>query len=885
MSDGPTTAGSIVGKLRLDKDQWNRDKAEAKADAAELGALEPTIKVDAKVGDALAKLEAVRLAQEKLGFASDNLKLAYQRLDEVQTKGGASQSRLMALHLAAARAESAHAAATKGLAAAQASYSANSDRAAISVDRVDESNKRAAASSSLNLNRTTMLVGAIAALIPLLAPLAGYAVGVAGALAGMGAAGLLAILGIKNAMDSGTAAGNQFAGGLQSLNGNLDQLAGTAASNMLTAFRAAVEAIDSAMPQLNSQIGLFAKQLGTTGNIVLNGVLTAFRVLNPLFLQAGVYVEQLAVGFQKWTSDGGLQEFTQMAVAALPQVAGALGDLAKGALDVVGALAPLGSILLTLVGGIGQLLSAIAPLLANLTPLGLAVGAVAGAFALWSKVGPIVESVSVAIRGFGVDLTVMLGAAGIAIAVIGYLASAMITQRMAASAAAQALQDYTAAVQQDNGVIGESVKAQTAKWAANSQGLGNYTTMGKSAINVGRELGLTAQTITNAALGQRDALKQVSGAMQNYANDSGNSTAKVAALRAEFNNLVGGLIDNQKHIADHIKAYNDLADAQGLVHISTSAQLKAQTELAASYGMSLPQYMAVVGAQKQTADQAAATTRQLQMENDAATLLGNAFAILDGGTLGVAQAQTGAAAAANSLFEALKTNGLEIDGNTKAAVANQQAIQQKVLADQQSAEAIAKQTGSTKAGTDAFGASKVALMQQLAAQGLLTPAIQAYIDKLYAIPAVKPTKIDLDAAAAIQRAQDLKSWIDSINSKTVVITMQTNATGMPQNSGTTGKVYKNAEGGTVGGSGGPKADTVLSWLSTGEEVIPNPQAGRYRSAFKALSADNVPAARAALGGKSGTTVVHNHVWQLPQNTDVSALHQSFAMRDSSLGAA
>lgn len=854
--ESPTTAGSIVGKLKLDKSEWDRQRAEAKGEAAELGATKATIKVDASIGEALTKMEAVRAAQQKLDFSTQNLKIAYQRLDEVQSKGGASQSRLMALHLAASKAEAAHEAATRGLANAQTKLAQDSDDASTHVRKlgnaVQEADKAMSNSggSGGGVSRFALIAGAIAALIPLLAPLAGYAAAVGGALAGMGAAGILAIFGVKNAMEDGTAVGYQYSAGITELSLAFHQLASTAATATMAGFSTSIEVAMSALPQLNSQIAMFGKQLGGTTVSLVRAVIDGFRILNPLFVQAGAYVQQLAAGFQQWVSGGGLQKFTQMAVAALPQVADALGNLLKGVLDVVGALAPLGSIMLTVVGILGQFLSVIAPILANMSPLAAVIGVVWGAFALWRGISPIVESVRASVRGFGIDVSTMLGVAGLAVTVISYLASAMITQRMAASEAAQALQNYTAAVEQDNGVIGKNVQLQAAKWAADKNALGNYTTMTKSAVDVGKELGLGAQTITNASLGQRQAIKAVAQAMQDYANSSDHSTAKVAALRAEFNNLVGGMIDNEKQIKGQVKAYNDVASAQGLTTISTKAQFQAQRELAASYGLSVSEMLGVEAAQKQNADQAAATTHQLQMESDAATLLKNAFDLLNGTNLGVAQAQTMAAAATNSLTDALSKNGTEIDGNSKAAISNQQALQQKAAADQQAAEAIANQTGSTVQGTAAFAASREALIAQLTATGQLTPAIQALIDKYYAIPPVVKTKVDMDADAALKRAQELKAWLDSLTSKTVVVTVQTNAVGAPVGTGSapgTGN-KKYADGGTVLGPGGPRADSVGAWLSAGEEVTPNPQAGKYRPVLKALARDDLAGASRAMGG-------------------------------------
>jgi hypothetical protein len=44
-------------------------------------------------------------------------------------------------------------------------------------------------------------------------------------------------------------------------------------------------------------------------------------------------------------------------------------------------------------------------------------------------------------------------------------------------------------------------------------------------------------------------------------------------------------------------------------------------------------------------------------------------------------------------------------------------------------------------------------------------------------------------------------------------------------------------------------------LSSGEEVTPNPQAGKYRPVLKALASDNLAAASRMLGGTQGGTAV------------------------------
>jgi hypothetical protein len=860
MSEGPTTVGSIIAKLNIDKSQFDVKRDEAKADAAQLGSLDPTIKVDAKVGDALAKLEAVRLAEENLGNSTDRLKIAYQKLDEVQTKGGASESRLMQLHLSAARAEQQHEAATRKLADAQNALNDANRVGEVFAQREGQSGSSGGGNAAAAAGPAGLIAVGVAALIPLVASLAGYLAAVTGAFAGMGAAGLLAVLGIAHAMSDGTAAGNQFSAGLQILRGNLNDLEASAASGMLVPFQASISLINSSMSSLNAEINTFAKMLGTTGTIILSTLITGFQILNPLFVEAGVYIEQLAAGWERWTANGGLAKFAHDASAALPQVAQALGALVGGVLSLIGAFAPLGTVLLGVVTILGNFATILTTVLGPaFLPVVAGAAAAVTMFMQWKVIGPIIEQVAWELGALGTAADAAAGPIGWIIGAVSLVAAGFAALAVSTDAASKAQQNYTAAVQADNGVIGKAVAAQAAKALAD-----------RGALAVATQLGFATKTLTQATLGNvvaqdqlkaridflNSRLKAMDLANESAATHTGAHTAEAAKLASQLQTLTQAYESEKQSIQNSIKAYNDIASAQGLATISTKKQLDAQVALAATYGMSVSQMLTAEAAQKANADQAAATTMQLQMENDAATLLTNAFTLLNGGLLSVAQAQTGAAAATNTLIDSFKQNGKAIDGNTKAAVANQQALESKVAADQQAAEAIAKQTGSTQAGTKAFQASKQALIEQLRATGQLTPAIQALIDKLYAIPPVVKTKAEMDAAAAIANANALKAALAGIP-RNISVTVATNSVGAPGNVAVApGKTVKFADGGTVGGTGGPKADTVAAWLSVGEEVTPNPQAARYRSALKALAVDNVSGARRALGG-GGSSVVNN----------------------------
>lgn len=910
MSVGPTTEGSIVAYLRLNDSDWNDTLDRAEARARELGRSDPTIRVDADVATAMAKIESLKAAEKGLGgvdlsangnaaakiddvtaaqkrlnaaeqaadVAYARAELASMRLTEVQSKHGRTEREVAAAVLASSvaqqRLDAANEKATvaeEALAAAKARQAAQSDRAAAAslreaaaVDADRHANDGANQSRRNSIGYLGLIAGGVAAIIPMASQLAGATVGIAGGMAGMGAAGVLAILGIKNEMAGGTAVGNEYAAGLQLILGDLRQLESTAATGVLNGFNRSVSAINAELPALNSEIRVFSGELGTAAGIVTNGVVTALRVMNPLFVQASFYVEQLAAGFMRWTSDGGLRRFTHDAIVALPQVTNALGSLLHGILAIIQAFSPLGPVLLGAISLLGNLLSVLGMLGPALPPI--AAGAVTAlmVFLKWQAVSPILEDVAWRLGAVGVAADIASGPVGWIIGAASLLTVGLASIATMAGAATQATQDYTAAVQQDNGVVGENVKQQAAKALSDSNALDNA-----------KKLGISMKLLTDATTGQGDAqaqferklaaanarLVELRKELYKAPTASASLTDAVIKQRDAIEQLTAAYNANKVDIKKALKAYNDIAEAQGLATITTKDQLDAQTRLAASYGMSLPEMFAAEVAQKKNADQSAETTRELQLENDAATLLTNAFALLNGGTLSVAQAQTAAAAAGNTLIDALKQNGTEIDGNTKAAVANQQALQQKVQADQQAAEAIAKQTGSTQAGTQAFAASKQALIDQLTAAGRLTPAIQALIDKYYAVPLVVKTRAELDADAALQRAAALKALLESIHDQTITMTVITNQVGaparMPANTSKGG--YKYAAGGEVGPSylatgGNPfiaqGTDTVPAMLSPGEFTVKEKSASYDPQFLKAYNADPA-AALSAVAQKGG----------------------------------
>lgn len=779
--EGPTVVGSIVGKLKLDISDWLDKIAVAKAASHELSDSDPNIRVHVDSAAALAALERVKLKTDEL------------------------------------------AASNAGLSAANRAV-ANSTNAA------------SGAQDGMGL-RTKVLVAAIALLIPMLGPLTGYAAGVAGALGLMGVAGVIAVLGIKNAMAQGTAVGDAYSVALGNLKTNFRELETSAATGLLSSFNAMVATIDSNMPMLNIQMNMFAHMLGGTVSSVLIGAMNILRVLNPLFVQAGVYVEQLAQGFEKWTQSDGLQQFGNYAQNMLPMVANDLGNLVQGLLHLVEALTPLGNVVLGTLGLLGTILNAIPTQV--LFGLVTVVGLVLLGFKLWSVIPGIIDAVETGLLKLMYASDALGGPIGLLVLGVSALVAVFMFATTVTEAQTKAQDSYTTAVQASNGVIDEGVKLQAAK---NLQDAG--------ALTAATALGIKTDQLVQAALGNNTAQKQVNDTLDNQrhkvdaAAESFRGIARsglgpagqaMGALRQNVDTVTTSLATQQGGLKAALKAYNELAKSQDQDTISTRAQLQAAVDLAAKYGGTVSAWLTAKAANEKAAASLKATTLAMQLQNDAAGLLTNALALMNGKGLSLAQAQTGMRASTNALTDSLKTNKSAIDGGSKAAVANQQAIQNVVQSAQNLYVATGKATGSTKEATTAYYSARDGLLAQLKAAGQLTPAIQAYITKLFGIPKVVSTQIDINTATALAKLKAVAQGIAAVNGHI--------SYGGPTPSGQVGAhggahggpIPHFGDGGPISGPSSPVGDQVPIMASPDEYMINAASANRYSSLISAIN--------------------------------------------------
>lgn len=776
MSEGPTIVGSIVGKLRMDRTQWASDVALVKQQVRELEGADPNIHIDDNAGEVVTRMEAVKVATDRVAASEDNLG---QR--------------------------------TKAATAEQV--------------KANEANRTSA-------GRVGMIATAVALLLPLLPPVAAGAAGIAGAFAGMGAAGVLAILGIVREMKDGTAVGAAYKSGIDSLGGSLNVLSHTAAATMLAYFQQAVRDTNAALPSLNTQVEQFTGLLGRSGVSLLQGTINVLRVLNPLFLTAGVYLQSLADGFLRWTQGPGLEKFGAYAMSMLPSVTDLLSKLGAAILHILDALAPIGTIGMAVLGGLADVIAAIPVDVLSQLIVTITWGAVA--FKAWGFIAPMLSTVAAALGAVGVATEIATGPIGWVVAGVSALAGALALSVVQSRSATQATQQYTSALQQDNGVIGENVRQQTAKNLADAGALG-----------LAKKLGIATKDLVDAVDGDTAAQRTLVSGLNDtisahtkltgagkFTRESMDDTGRSAkALLDIIQGQAGGLSDAEQKQRDIATALGDTTAAQGLeagASANTAQAYEQQAKAAADLQQSINNMLSQLNASnnsQQQAIQANATWQQ-----------------------GLA-----------GLKDQIKQNGTTLDENTAKGSANAAMLAGLAGDAQTAADAqfqVDQKTMSAKDASDKYAVTladqKQKFIDSATAAGFNKDQVKALADQVFKMPDSKTLEVVAETAAAEQMLE----WVARDRSARIIPHVDTSAMAhgvgnVAFANGGTARGYAGGGtiaglangGGTVFGMGTASSDTAgLYRLANGEEVVSNKfgQADRWRAQLKAMNAGYTP---------------------------------------------
>ncbi|AXA97583.1 hypothetical protein [Microbacterium sp. PM5] len=881
MNEGPTTVGSIVAKIRADRAEWKAAVAQTKEDARELGALRPDIHINDNAAAVTAKMAATKAAvdavdgstgklagtQGKVATAQTRLTaamsaadtayaraaLAQMRLNELEEKGITTGSRYasaqLALSEAVKRLDSANdkvIASELALAAARQANAAAADREAAATVKANEANKT-------SVTRIGAIATAVALLVPLLAPVGAATIGLAGGFLGLGVAGVAALFGINQEMKRGSDVGQAYRSGLDSLKGSLSGLSQTSAVAMLGSFRRVVAETNAAMPMLNTQTAQFSSLLGEAGAAAYSGTINSLRVLNPLFLTAAVYVRSLMQGFQQWTEGSGIEKFGGYALSMLPKVTEALGALASSIMHILEALAPLGTIGLAVLTGVAETIEAIPVDVLSQLIVTLTWGAIG--FKAWGFVAPMLSAIAVQMGAVGAATTIATGPIGWIVAGLSALAGIFAVVMANNSGATRAMQDYTAAVDADTGAIGENVRAKAAQKLIDD-----------GVIDAAKRLKLSTQDVLEATLGNAAAQKRLNDAMATGENGSEKQRAQLQRTGLDLvdytlavTTLTQGIDTNSAAIKGQVDQYNDLHGMLTQVTGASQAQQRADEAVAASLGISVGALQAARNGQDDMKASTEKATAQMYLQNDAAGLLRASLDLLNGKTISAEQAQNRFDSSLANMGAHIDKTGKDVnrattslEGMSAAAVANRGELISSVQAAQDAAQAYRDNGASSDEARQKLIDMKTAIIEHAVELGEDRDQVQAFIDKLFQIPAEVPkTKVEVDADEAKAEIQGLKQLLDGIN-RNISIAVQlhgadniatTGGYKVAFANGGTARGLANGGGGTVTGRGTAGSDSAGMYrLAHGEEVVGNVfgQADRNRTLLKQINAGFTP---------------------------------------------
>jgi len=642
---------------------------------------------------------------------------------------------------------------------------------AASEDKVDAGNKKVASSSQQAGKGMGLLVAGIASLAPAIVPLAAGAAGLAVGFGAMGAAGVLAVVGIKEQMAAGTPAGLAYTSMVGTLTGDLHQLAGTAANGVLAPFQAEVRTLQGQMPALNGIIGEFSVITGKTAGLLVSGLVAAFIALEPVARDAGVYILDLSQRFASLMSGPGVVAFGDYIRSVFPQVMATVESLVGAALRLVAALAPLGSGALSEIKMFSDVINAIPVDVLSVLASG-AVSVYLG-FRTFSLLSGGIRAVGAAVQAVGVSaetaaagmraLNLAAGAIGILIAAatLIFTANAQATQ-----ANTQAANDYADALRASNGVIDENIRQMAVKNLSDS-----------GALTAANQLGLSLPLVTDAALGNTAAIAELAREMRIYKAGTDGATLSSRAHAVAVQKVAAATGVQNTDLKNGIQTWKDQTAAIGSSTGATKASAAAQTaaaaaqqKVAATAGTTVAALALATAGQKTTADAANNAAAKMYVENDAAGILKNSLDLLNGKTISVAQAQNSFDSSLVNMGDHINATGKKITFTTtsignmsSASVALRGQLNSQVT----NLQAVVEANGGLADSTGKARAQMVAMRKQIidnaVAHGVDRAAVTAYVDKLLAIPKkVPPTKLDVDKAAADKNIADMQKRINAI---------------------------------------------------------------------------------------------------------------------------
>lgn len=505
---------------------------------------------------------------------------------------------------------------------------------------------------------------------------------------------------------------------------------------------------------------------------------------------------------------------------------------------LVGGINGLDSSTKTAVGTFAAFVAAVALVRKGLIPLGGGIiqkvtagfdqlvqkggGVAPGAF---SKTGLAAAKLKTALIGVASSvnpLTIALGLGGLAVAAYA----------KKKAEAAQRVQTFTQAIQQDSGALGENTRQAVVNALQSTK-----------AFEAAKTLGLNLKTVTDAALGNSGAMGEVSGA--------------ISDVRVAFEQASGPGVEVTGNLGEQQQAAFELEKALGSTTGEVNKASGAAKDNAAAMGTAATATGKLGGAADQTAG-------SMQTEKTAAEQLKDALDLLNGKAISSTQTEIGFKDALAGVTTAHKENGNSLDINTDKGRKNTSAVLDAITAAETHAQAVTDQTGDVNKGSAAFRQHVTDLKATLTQLGFNKTEIARLIAAYGKVPPHVKTSAELASAAAEASAARIRAAISKIpSSKNVTVQVTQNGTVQKvqrEIDSITGHVVAiqvgriggvgvrgNASGGFVPAEIGAdrNSDSVVRALTPGELILNEQQQARlFALATGRATADASPAAGA-----------------------------------------
>ncbi len=326
------------------------------------------------------------------------------------------------------------------------------------------------------------------------------------------------------------------------------------------------------------------------------------------------------------------------------------------------------------------------------------------------------------------------------IPILGIAAAALDYYGQKAAQRKADVQSLTDAIQADGDAIGRSTISTVAKGLAD-----------QGAFKAAQKLGLSQSVVTQAALGNAQAMNEVHSATQKvkdaYAEADASGSGVLAPGEEDLSKAMYTVNDAVNDQSSKFKAAQK--DAQDLA-LAADATSTVNQKVAAATGISTSAIY-----QQSLAEQDA---------TDSATALKNILDGLNNTNLTVAQNQV-------SFRQSLLTIKSTIDDNTKSATAHAKALDLDTQAGLQNnaninaavqqamelAEAVTNQTGSVAKGEAAWNTYRGQIEKMAVNAGLSRTAVDKLLDQIAETINLKPTvPVNADTSVAQKKINDLK---------------------------------------------------------------------------------------------------------------------------------